>query len=113
MKRVYADRKRLVQRKKNVPESVCESDQDECDRARQDSEETMHKMIHGKCSIEGNVFDPPQKGKSRKPDIIDKDNTLGSKPRSVDARVVCSSGRWTCQRASSPHFFAIIPLEQR
>jgi hypothetical protein len=34
----------------------------------------MHTMIRGKSSIEGNVFDPPQKGKIRKPDIIDKDN---------------------------------------
>ena len=73
----------------------------------------MHEMIRGKSSIESNVFDPPQGVNIRKPDIIDKDKTLGSRPRSVDARVVRSSGRWICQRASSPHFFAIIPLEQR
>ena len=49
----------------------------------------MHEMIRGKASLEGNVFDPPQKGKTRKTDIIDKDNKYaGSSPRSVDARVV-------------------------
>jgi hypothetical protein len=36
-------------------------------------------VIRGKSSIEGNVFDPPQNGKTRKTDIIDKDNALGSR----------------------------------
>jgi hypothetical protein len=35
-------------------------------------------MIRRKSSIEGNVFDAPQKGKIRKTDIIDNDNTLGA-----------------------------------
>ena len=63
----------------NVPGSVCDSDEDECDGARQDSEEMMHKMIRGKPSIEGNVFDAPQKGKTGKTDIMDKDNKYAGK----------------------------------
>jgi hypothetical protein len=59
--------------------SVSESDEDDCDGVRQDSEEMMHKMIRGNTSIEGNVFDPPQKGKTGKTDIIDKDNEYAGK----------------------------------
>jgi hypothetical protein len=72
----------------------------------------MHTMIRGKSLIEGNVFDPPQKGKIRKTDIMDKDNnTLGSRSRPVDARVVTrETGCWICQRASSPHFFSNNPF---
>jgi hypothetical protein len=96
-----------------VPESVCESDEDDCDRARQDSEEMMHKMSRGKFSIEGNVFDPPQKGKSRKPDIIDKDNTLGA-GRDPLMRGSCAAVAGGFASAHQAHiFFAIIPLEQR
>jgi hypothetical protein len=36
-------------------------------------------MIRGKSSIEGNVFDPPQKGKIRKTDIMDKYNEYAGK----------------------------------
>ena len=46
---------------------------------RKDTEEMMRKMVRGKTSIEGNVFDPPQKGKIRKTDIIDKDNEYAGK----------------------------------
>jgi hypothetical protein len=63
-------------------------------------------MIGGKSLIEGNVFDAPQKGKIRKTDIIDKDNTLGSRPRSVDARVETrETGCWICPARIKPTFF--------
>jgi len=80
--------------KEECPGKRLRSDEDECDGARQDSEEMMHKMIRGKSSIEGNVFDPPPKGKIRKTDIIDKDNKYaGKQARSVDARVVTQRSR--------------------
>jgi len=58
--------------------------------AKSDPEETMHKMIRGKSSIESNVFDPPRTGEIRKPDIMDKYNEYAGKEgsRSVDARIV-------------------------
>ncbi len=39
----------------------------------------MLEMVRGESSIEGNVFDPPQKGKTRKTDIINKDNEYAGK----------------------------------
>ena len=51
--------------------------------AMQDQEEMMHEMIRGKASIEGNVFDPPQKGKTGKTDIIDKDNKYAGKQPAI------------------------------
>jgi hypothetical protein len=57
---------------------VLESD---CDEARQDSEEMMHKMIRGKSLIEGNVFDAPQKVKIRKTDIMDNDHEYAGEGR--------------------------------
>ena len=58
--------------------------------AKSDPEETMHKMMRGKSSIESNVFDPPRAGEIRKPDIMDKYNESAGKEgsRSVDARIV-------------------------
>jgi hypothetical protein len=68
-----------------------------------------------------NAFDSPTKGNIGKTDIMDKQNEYAGKQkqkRSVDARIVTQqdwpeAGPQREEHQIHPHFFAIIPLEQR
>jgi hypothetical protein len=87
MKRIFNDRERLVQKKEECTGKRLRIGRRQCDRARQRSEEMSQKKRIGGNVLVGQITHLIRLGcaaesKTRKPDIMNKDNEYAGKQRS-------------------------------